>query len=68
MRSPSYFRRESTVTKPWYKSSAIKGALLAGLGALMSPQVLSILPPKIASGVVVVGAVTSAIGLRKALP
>lgn len=53
--------------KPWYKSGAIKGALVAGLSAALSPAVLGLLPEKYAALGVIVGAVWSQIGVRKAI-
>lgn len=59
---------KSPFTKHWWQSAAIKGALTAGAGALLSPVVLNVLPPKVAAAVTIVGTVASAIGLRRALP
>jgi hypothetical protein len=58
----------AALRKPWYKSATIKSALIAGIGALLSPQVLGVLPPKWSAVAVIVGSVGAAINLRRALP
>lgn len=54
--------------KPWYHSMTIKGAIAAGLGVLLSPDVFALLPHSVSVAVTVAGAVASAIGLRRAIP
>lgn len=54
--------------KPWYKSLTVQGAVTAGLAIILSPDVLAVVPPKVASVFTVLGAVATAIGLRRALP
>ena len=55
------------MNKHWWQSATIKGALVAALGYILSPEVVAVLPPKVANIVVVVGALASVIGLRRAV-
>lgn len=61
-------KRTQHMAKPWYKSLTIKSALATGLTILLSPEVFNILPRKVAVGVGVAGAVSTAIGMRRAIP
>lgn len=54
--------------KPLVQSVTVWGAIASGLAALASPQVLALLPAKWSNIGVIVGAVVSAIGMRRALP
>lgn len=54
--------------KPWWQSITITGALTSGLGVLLSPEVLAVLPEPYAKAVAVAGAVAATIGLRRSLP
>lgn len=45
----------------------ITGAVVAGIGAASQPDVMAVLPHKVASGVTIAGAVLSVIGLRHAV-
>lgn len=61
-------KRTQHMAKPWYKSLTIKSALVTGIAILLSPEVFGILPPDIAKTVAIVGAVATAVGLRRAIP
>lgn len=54
-------------SKPWYKSLTIKSAIATGLTVALSPAVLNVVPPKVANALAIVGAVSTAIGLRRAV-
>ena len=54
--------------KHWWQSMTIKGAIVAGLAVLASPDVFALLPHNVAVAVTVAGTVASAIGLRRAIP
>ncbi len=49
------------------KTRSVLGVILAVIGYLAQPEVLAVLPAKVASIVTAIGLVVSAIGLRAAI-
>lgn len=52
----------------WLKSTSVIGILTALAGVITSPDVLAILPPKVATVLTAIGAALGAFGIRRRLP
>jgi hypothetical protein len=56
------------MAKPWWQSLTINSAIATGLAVLAHPAVTAILPAKVATGIAVISAVLTTVGLRRAIP